>query len=65
MLELLWTFAGRVEQSSLEGNRLRVEQVLIDGHLHGETSVGVHVRQRQQIRGTDEEVAVESVYGQA
>lgn len=63
--ELLWTFAGRVEQSGLEGNHLHVQQVLVNGHLHGETSVGIHVGQRQKIRGTNKEVAMESVYRQA
>lgn len=59
------TFAGRVKQSSLEGNHLHVVQVFLDGHLNREAGVGVDVGQRQQVCGAHKEVAVERVDGEA
>lgn len=58
------TFAGGVQQCSLERDGLHVVQVFLDGHLDSEAGVRVHVRERQQVCGAHEEVPVESVDGQ-
>ena len=58
------TFAGGVEQRGLEGHHLHVHQVLLNGHLHSEARVRVHVGQGQQVRGTHKEVPMEGVDGQ-
>ena len=58
------TFAGRVQQRSLERDHLHVVQVFLNGHLNCETSIWVHVGKGQQIRGAYKEVSVERVDGQ-
>ena len=59
------SLAAGVEQGGLKAHLPTVLQVLVDGHLHAEAGVRVHVRQRQQVRGSDKKVAVEGVQGHA
>ena len=59
------TFAGGVQQGSLEAGQRGVDQGVVDGHLDGEGRVRVHVGQGEQVCGAHEEVPVERVDGQA
>lgn len=59
------TFAGGVEQSSLEAGQRRVGQRVFDGHLDSKGRVRVHVGQGQQVSGANKEVPVKRVDGQA
>ena len=56
------TFAGGVQQGSLEAHVAGLSQVVLYRHLHAETSVRVHVGQGQQVRRSHKKVAVERVY---
>lgn len=58
------TFAGGVEQRSLEAGQRRVGQRVFNGHLDREGRVRVYIGQGQQVGGAHKEVAVERVDGQ-
>lgn len=60
-MESGFTFAGGVEQSSLEAGQRRVRQRVFDWHLDGEGRVWVHISQGQQVGGAHKEVPVERV----
>ena len=55
------TFAGGVQQGSLEAHVAGLSQVVLYRHLHAETSVRVHVGQGQQVRRSHKKVAMERV----
>lgn len=59
------TFTRRIKQSCLETNVLDIRKVLLYRDLHTETGVWIHVRQTEEIGGSDEEVPMESMNAQA
>lgn len=57
--------AACVQERRLEAHRLHIRQTLLVSDLHAKPGVGIYVRQRQQISGPDEEIAVECMNAQA
>lgn len=57
--------AACVQERRLEADRLHIRQTLLVSDLHAKPRVGIYVRQRQQISGPDEEIAVECMNAQA